>query len=369
MVRRVYTPLLSLSLILVLGLGNEDVVAQEVSAKGMGTYTYEERFKKKNLSSYQNLAKENAIKSAWKRFVASMPQAKQLVYQPVESEFTRDLSRYVVNTEILDQSHDKNTKTVEVMVRISINSAAVDIALNMNSAVQKVAGEGSMFSFVFIAREVSSQKSFADKVTTIEQSKKESLASEEAVVNGGSITASESSSSFSKNVTGGSTERKADKVNYVVASAQDIDASMGEVLASAGYEVIDYGDVVSACGGAEPDDIRAEFSQSDDMSRQTRQFAIAGARDCEIAYFATGTIDIGLNDTDPVSGNQRVYVSVRGQVWDIRKRLPKKVASVGPVQFSGLGAGQAVAKRNALILAAKQAGESLVSQMNAKGLY
>ena len=51
------------------------------------------------------------------------------------------------------------------------------------------------------------------------------------------------------------------------------------------------------------------------------------------------------------------------------EELPKKVASVGPIQYAGLGPDQIVAQRNALILAAREASKSLVDQMNAKGLY
>ena len=63
-----------------------------------------------------------------------------------------------------------------------------------------------------------------------------------------------------------------------------------------------------------------------------------------------------------------MFVSVRGQVWSITKKLPRKVASVGPVQFAGLGPNDTVAMRNALILAAKEAGTAIVDQLNAKGI-
>ena len=63
-----------------------------------------------------------------------------------------------------------------------------------------------------------------------------------------------------------------------------------------------------------------------------------------------------------------MYVSVRGQVWNISRRLPRQVASVGPVQFAGMGPNPTVAKNNALVLASKEAAQILVNQMNAKGL-
>ena len=73
-------------------------------------------------------------------------------------------------------------------------------------------------------------------------------------------------------------------------------------------------------------------------------------------------------DIDPASGNSRVYVSARAQVWSLEKRLPKKVASVGPVQYAGLGPDDKVAMRNALNIAAKEAANEIVSILNAKGV-
>jgi hypothetical protein len=336
--------------------------------KGMGSHQYTGWYSDKKYPQHKAEAINNAKQSLWVRYVSTMPQAQQISYQKMAETFTNDLDRYISDVIILDESVNKDTKVVEVVIRASVNTGAVNVALNMNSAIQQ-SSEGSMFSFVFMAREVVSMKTYDDKVTSISKGESESYANEEAAVNGGSIASSESSGSFSKSTTGGSAEKKADVVVYSVTSAQDIDASMGQILSTAGYEVVDYGDVVGECGGAEPSDIREEFSQSDDMSRQTRKQAISGARECEVSYFATGTLDIGLKDRDPVSGNQRVYVSVRGQVWNITKRLPKKVASIGPVQFAGLGPNQQVAQRNALILASKEAAQSLVNQMNAKGLH
>jgi hypothetical protein len=77
---------------------------------------------------------------------------------------------------------------------------------------------------------------------------------------------------------------------------------------------------------------------------------------------------VGLSDTDPVSGMKRVFVSTRAQVWTLEKRLPKNVASVGPVQFSGLGPDAQVATRNALNLAAEEAAKEIVAILNSKGI-
>jgi uncharacterized protein with GYD domain len=154
-----------------------------------------------------------------------------------------------------------------------------------------------------------------------------------------------------------------------VTSPEDVTAAMSDVLDTSGFEVAAYDDVVANCGGVDRSSVMNEFSASDDMSGQTRRSVIAASRQCGASLFATGTIDVGVQDTDPVSGNKRVYVSVRGQVWDIRQPLPRMVASVGPVQFAGLGPDDTVATRNALNLASRAAAKTLVDQLNAKQIH
>jgi len=56
--------------------------------------------------------------------------------------------------------------------------------------------------------------------------------------------------------------------------------------------------------------------------------------------------------------------------WDRKaNKGPRTVATIGPVQYSGLGPTQSVAERNALILAGESAAGELVSQMRAKNLF
>jgi len=55
-------------------------------------------------------------------------------------------------------------------------------------------------------------------------------------------------------------------------------------------------------------------------------------------------------------------------LWDISPKLPRKIGSVGPVQYSGLGPDQSVASRNALQNAARETARSLVDQLNARGI-
>lgn len=88
----------------------------------------------------------------------------------------------------------------------------------------------------------------------------------------------------------------------------------------------------------------------------------------EVNAFAVGTLDMGIQDIDPVSGNKRVFVSVRAQVYSLAGKLPRAIASVGPVQYAGLGPDQSVASRNALQQAAKEVASNVAAQLRARGL-
>ena len=233
---------------------------------------------------------------------------------------------------------------------------ALSLFISEPSFAEPMRSTHSLFTFLFMARKATSITQFDERRTDVRVRKNTSPGSL-GFVSGTQV-----------EQTGGSTLRKADAVTYEVTSSQDIDSAMGEVLTNAGIEYAAYDDVMINGGGPDPAVIKPEFVHKDDLSAQTRAKIINASRKCDVRYLATGTIDIGVNDVDPVSGNRRVYVSVRANLWDISTTLPRKVGSVGPVQFSGLGPDQSVASRNALIVAAKETALSLVDQLNAKGV-
>lgn len=314
-------------------------------------------------------ALEAAKVSAWKRYTATFSPSQLQGYKPVEDEILGNLDEYIIDFNVLDESVNKESQLYSVSIRASINEAALANRLNQAGvgAAGAQYGAGELFSFMFVAREVESLKSFDERRTQVRMEEGEVSARQSSAMQGGSASLNESQSGMAKVTTGGSTLRKANEVSYRVRSAADVDAAIGETLAGYGFEVVGYEDVVATCGGVAPEKIRQEFTTTDDISGQTRKGSIDGARACDVNYFAIGTLDIGMQDTDPVTGNQRVHVSVRGQVWDISTRLPRRVASVGPVQYAGLGPDSDVAMRNALRLSGEKAARALVDQLNARG--
>lgn len=346
--------------------------AESYETKAAGTVTFQgSLFSKKPKPEVKQEALAQAKDAAWSEYVSKMSGATKDLYLSMQDAFISNLDTYISVTIVNEELDDKDKAKMRytVWVRAKIDDSAVQSVLRTNSAAgQQASGDGSLFAFVFVSREVIARTEYEDKKTDISASESAAVSEENVAVSGNSVSESSEQSSMTKTTTGGSTEKKADKLQYAVASSQDINAAMSNVLSTAGFEIVEYDDVVSECGGTEREVIMEEFSESDDMSRKSRKGAISGSRECEVMLFATGTLDIGKSDTDPASGNSRVYVSARAQVWSLEKKLPKKVASVGPVQYPGLGPDDKVAMRNALIIAAEEAAKEIVAILNSKGI-
>jgi hypothetical protein len=259
-------------------------------------------------------------------------------YGLVEEEIKKDLGRFIISSVLVENQIDEKAKTITSIVKIKINDVALDMKLStLSKAGQTASGEGSAIVFIFTARQVDSLKSFEDKKVSIKQSK---------------------SSKKSTDTMDGDTD----------ALSEELDNAMNAVLSPNGFEVIAYDDVVNECEGVEKSVIDTEFIEKNAMSRLSRKAATKASRDCDVKYLSVGTLDIGAPGRDTVTGDIVITVSVRAQVKNIEKRLPKTVASIGPIQASGTGSDEQVAGRNALKEAAIEAAKALVNQLNAKGL-
>jgi hypothetical protein len=104
------------------------------------------------------------------------------------------------------------------------------------------------------------------------------------------------------------------------------------------------------------------------MKSTTLQSVVSGMRTANIPYVAIGTLDVGMADQDPSTGLARVGVTVNAKIYDVTQTIPDTIASVGPVQFAGMGPTEAEALANALKLAANNAARELISQVTNIGV-
>ena len=182
------------------------------------------------------------------------------------------------------------------------------------------------------------------------------------------MSASGMSSTRTVNTTGGSTERKADKIAYDVFQADGLDAAVNQTFASAGYRAIDASQVAGRFPGFDLNALRAEFAVGDDLSPETKNAAfnaIAG----KIPLLVIATVDVEVAAESKQSGRIGSTVKVKGTVYQDDGLFYEVVASVAPTQVYQEGRSQTSAETSALIKAAQQASEEIINQLYAQGIY
>jgi len=314
-------------------------------------------------------AVEKAKKSAIEKYTSGFSTAKLINYEKIRSSVEGNLDRFITEYRVVDDDIDKNSKTYRVVVDAQINASLIEVELQKISAVNNVTeDEKSYLSFVFAAREVTSKSSLERRNTEAVNARLKIKEEEEFYVED-KIENSYSAEVVEVKSTSNYSEMMSDELVYDASNSEDINAAISGVFSLSGYEVVDAVYLQDETNGlVNVDDFMADFSFGDDISGATLRNAAKGCKSVGIDYLAIGTLDVGMKDIDPVSGLTRVYVSVNGKIVDLSKRFPKTVASVGPVQYAGLGPNQTVARRNALRLAGESAANNLISKLQAKDI-
>ncbi len=299
--------------------------------------------------------------AALKKYFSSMGPAQQKLLRELKPRIDANPDEFLTGCTIVAEDVNKKMKVFNLVVRAEINEQLINAELKANTASNMMpSGSGSAFSSLFVARRVTSSKQFKERQTTISQS--------DAEASGSYSQGTETASKTSVTTTGGNVVRKVARNTYGKLSSTDFDASFNEILTSNGFETIDYSDVASECAGPAYSSIQNAFMKSDELPQNLRKHVIQSAKKCDIRYLAIGYLNVNAPETDTVSGNKKVVVSVNGMVWDVEKRLPRKVGSVGPVQAFGLGPDEDTARRAALNIAAQKAADIIASQLGMKNL-
>lgn len=347
-----------------LGLFNAQTVYAQNWAQGRASVEMKKQCNDKRPRKQEDYDKalSDAKINAMRSWTAQKSTAFADLFQSSEQEIVDQIDTYLLNPAIKSKC-DKKTFTISI--RAEVNESA--LAQLMASNKPQVSGPRSRMTAVFVARKQMSVKSYDAKVTKISETQEFSEAEQSADVSGSGMSASGYSSSRTVNTTGGSTERKSDKIVWDVFQADGLDSAVNETFSSFGFRVIDSSQVAGRFPGFDVNAFREEFGVGDDLTPETKNAAfnaIAG----KIPLLVISTVDVLSADTDPVSGLIRVYVSVKAQVYQDDGLFFETVASVAPTQESGQGPSASVAETEALINAAKRASTEIVNQLNAQGI-
>jgi hypothetical protein len=298
-----------------------------------------------------------------------------------------NLDRYVFEATVVNEQDRTDLKQYSVTIRVTLNLPALNSAIKESSSVANTTKAGkSLLTFLFVARQASDLTTYDPHVfKRVDVSVKANGSSSvsENGTEGEAITNSQISTNASKTSLnastanssatveqGGTTVRKASEVSYRLFPISSLDSVFVNSFTTAGFRVKEAVDVEPYSGGklhvaAVQDDYKTNL----DLRSQTLADVAAGLRNASIPYLALGTLDVGFASPDPATGLVRVAVIVNAKLVDLTDRIPEIIATVGPVQYTGLGPTEREAQTNALKLAAQSASHDLISQLTNAGIH
>ena len=315
-------------------------------------------------------AKSKARLSALSRWASKQGSSFLKNYDAMRDIIEKNANDFIISESIVSDKKDKKNKNYRVVLKIALDDVRLINFVNDSSAVSNTAvNDRSYMTFVFLSRRQASVKSYDEKIHKRIDASVSEQGSEIENYNAGGV-AFESSTNKTQTVTsGGSRTKKADIISYDVASSDEINIAMSRVFSTSGFEIVEAEYLEEETDGLlSVEEFKADYRRGNDISGATRRNAAKGAKMVDVPYIAIGTLDIGAPETDSASGLVSVSVTVTGKVISVKKRFPKTVAAVGPVQISGLGQNQTVAERNALKKASEKAATELINQLNSKSV-
>ncbi|MCL2871376.1 MAG: hypothetical protein FWF41_00060 [Betaproteobacteria bacterium] len=319
-------------------------------------------------------------------YYAEAGESESENFDAVRDKILANPDRYILESTVLAEEDNPDKKQYTTTVRISLNVASLRNLVKANSAVAKVgAGEKSPLAFVFVSRQVASVKSFDDRVyKRVDESVKgsvsettaqsgvegESLRGGQIRTNAATAARTDAAAARSQTIeTGGSTVKRASETTYRLIPSANLNQVFSSTFTRAGFSVKDAAFIEPLTGGKfKVSDVEADYQSGNDLKPATLQSIASGMRIAHIPYVALGTLDVGSVDKDPATGLVRVSVTVNAKIYDMTQTIPDTKASVGPIQYSGVGPSEDEARGNALKLAANNAARELTSQITTQGV-
>lgn len=373
--------------------------AQIQQARGQHVLNYKEYLgvfdKKEAPPKAKQIAQQEAMLKAVEAYYAEAGQAESSSFDAIRRKVLENQGRYILDSTVIAEEDDKNDLKYTVVVRVSLNVANLRNAVQANSAVGRAAEtEKSMLSFVFVSRQMASEKSYDDRVykkseesaQVSTQARRQEISSlKEKTSEGESVKRAQvdthgsrsqqqdesasleaSQTAVVTSETGGSTTRKASEATWRLLPSANLNQVFVSAFSQAGYDVVEAAMVESE--KFKVADVEADYKSGNDLQSKTLRAIASSMKDNGVPYVALGTLDVGLASKDPQTGLMRVDVTVNAKVWDVTKAIPRTKAAVGPVTYSGVGPNEGVARGNALKSAASSASQELSSRMTTMGI-
>jgi hypothetical protein len=358
-------------------------VAQVTQARGKATLAYKGKTVPPDVKSKALL---NAQLKAVEFYYAEAGETESANFDAVRDKIIENPDRYILDTTVLSEEDNVGSQQYTVAVRVALNVANLRNDIKAGSAIGKATrNERSALAFLFISREVDSEKAFDTRVTkradetvkidaaaAAQQKGSEGERIRRRQIDTNASSSGSASSSVTTSViieTGGTRTRRSSESTWRLFPSANLNQIFTSTFSRAGYKVNEASFVEPHTGGRfKVAQVEDDYRSGNDLKSSTLQSIAAGMKTANIPFVAIGTLDVGLADQDPGTGLQRVSVTVNARILDVTAPIPDTIASVGPVQYAGVGPTEAEARTSALRLAANNAARDLTSQLTSLGL-
>ena len=320
-------------------------------------------------------AVEVAVQGALKKYIKkNLTKAEKRMLKELEEEFYEAADDFVSEVKIIKGKDNAGKKQYTVATKVFFDPDEIKNFFITNSEAGNMgSGEGSPFGILVVGRTELARKGFDAKRADISEGDSKSIIKEESASDGTSSVDSTSTSSFSRKVTGGSTEVKSDAVVYKpnLDLTKSAEVALKSAFTDAGFEFKDVSFIARTNDMPLIGDLIKNGEMSEDGTLPEGQLIDyqVMVMDELWTFLGYAIMDAGIARNDPTTGTKVATVSMNMQVWFMEDDSPTAVAAVADQIFEDTGPDEGVARKNALKKAAESAAQTILGQLQAKQLY
>lgn len=316
-------------------------------------------------------AKQIACKDALKKYVSTFTIDKKKNYEKIKANVEKNFINYMVCDKIIDESLDTSANKYTIIVKANIDETKINQALIEVSAIANASSdEASDIVLLMFSAKTKSIKQKDDKVTKVDQTKKSvDVEQTEASSENETLVSSETTET-NVTTTGGNTVKSSETITYEISDIynESIEAGMVEILNTAGFELIDGGDLDLE---EQIESLKTDYGEKGKLSKAVQKSIKKNIASEEISFYIQGIFKIGSQEVDAATGLKVVNVSVVSAKMMHKKegkKFWKTVATVAGNQRKGKGTTYDEAINNAIRLCAQSVAKQMVQKVNAKGI-
>jgi hypothetical protein len=320
-------------------------------------------------------AKINAVRA----YFANQSTADSKRFSTIEKEINSNINSYIITTRVINETVSNDGLKYSVYLQIELDVNRIRQAIIPNSNTKNKRPE---IAFLFVARELSEQKRFDDRIYKRTESSssisdetknyKSSIENEVVAKKGLSASLKETEKSSAEGSivstfeTGGSSTSKKTERRYKVSSSQTFNAAFLEALTVNDWPLDPI--ELETDPGINIDLVKEDFAKFDEIQTNNLQKLFSQARDSGFRFLAIGTLDISMPVPDVSLGVPRVGVRINAKVYDIGGRRVRTILSIQPTLVNGFDQDELRAQSKAVREAASRASKAFLSQLSNKTL-